>query len=173
MRRSRLVRIAGQTQGEIEIKRVLFVCVENANRSQMTEGFARLHGGGGLEVSSAGSRPRGSLNPKAIRFMAERGIDLTTHDSKSLDDVNGEFDAVITMGCGDDCPWLPAKRREDWALPDPRDMDDDGYRRVRDEIEMRALALLQSLGVKARLKWRAAFAEMSVASLLAVREKTT
>ena len=126
-------------------RRVLFVCVENSNRSQMAEAFARLHGGDGVEALSAGSRPSGRINPKALRFMAERGIDLSTHASKSLDDVAGEFDAVVTMGCGDDCPWVPARRREDWALPDPRDMGDDGYRAVRDDIEARVKALLASL----------------------------
>ncbi|HET6434257.1 MAG TPA: arsenate reductase ArsC [Xanthomonadaceae bacterium] len=126
-------------------RRVLFVCVENANRSQMAEGFARLHGGDAVEAVSAGSRPSGVLNPKAVRLMAERGVDLSAHASKSLDAVAGEFDAVVTMGCGDDCPWVPAKRREDWALPDPRDLDDDGYRAVRDEIEARVKALLSSL----------------------------
>lgn len=125
--------------------RVLFVCVENSNRSQMAEAFARLHGGDAVEAMSAGSKPSGRLNPKAIRFMAERGVDLSTHASKSLDDVSGEFDAVVTMGCGDDCPWIPARRREDWALTDPRDMDDEGYRAVRDDIEARVQALLASL----------------------------
>ncbi len=127
------------------MKRVLFVCVENSNRSQMAEAFARMHGGDAIESLSAGSRPSGRINPKAIRFMSELGYDLTTHSSKSLDQVDGEFDAVITMGCGDNCPWVPAKRREDWALPDPRDMDDDGYRAVRDEISSRVQALLATL----------------------------
>jgi protein-tyrosine-phosphatase len=126
-------------------RRFLFVCVENSNRSQMAEAFARIHGGAAVEALSAGSRPSGRINPKAIRFMAERGYDLTSHASKSLDDISGAFDAVVTMGCGDNCPWVPAQRREDWALPDPRDMDDDGYRRVRDEIEARVKALLASL----------------------------
>ena len=126
-------------------KRVLFVCVENSNRSQMAEAFARLHGGDAVEALSAGSRPSGKINPKAIRFMGELGYDLTSHASKSLDDIDGEFDAVVTMGCGDSCPWVPAKRREDWALPDPREMDDDAYRGVRDEISGRVRALLASL----------------------------
>ena len=126
-------------------KRVLFVCVENSNRSQMAEAFARMHGGDGVEAMSAGSKPSGVINPKAVRFMAERGVDLSTHASKSLHEVTGEFDAVVTMGCGDDCPWVPAKRREDWALPDPKHMDDDGYRAVRDEIERRVRALLAAL----------------------------
>ena len=126
-------------------KRVLFVCVENSNRSQMAEAFAHIHGGEAVEALSAGSRPSGLINPKAVRFMAELGYDLSRHASKSLDDVDGEFDAVVTMGCGDACPWVPARRREDWALPDPRDMDDAGYRAVRDDIGARVRTLLASL----------------------------
>ncbi len=126
-------------------KRVLFVCVENANRSQMAEAFAHIHGGDAVEALSAGSKPSGVINPKAIRFMAELGYDLTRHDSKSLDQIDGEFDAVVTMGCGDNCPWIPAKRREDWGLPDPKHMDDPEYRVVRDEISARVKALLDSL----------------------------
>jgi protein-tyrosine-phosphatase len=94
---------------------------------------------------SAGSKPSGRINPKATRFMAERGYDLSGHASKSLDEIDGEFDAVVTMGCGDSCPWVPAKRREDWQLPDPRDMDDAGYRQVRDEIEARVQRLLAAM----------------------------
>ena len=127
------------------MKRVLFVCVENSNRSQMAEAFAHIHGGDQVEALSAGSAPSGQINPKAIRFMAELGYDLTTHASKSLDQIDGEFDAVITMGCGDNCPWVPARRREDWALPDPKHMDDAGYRAVRDEISARVKKLLASL----------------------------
>jgi protein-tyrosine-phosphatase len=127
------------------MKRVLFVCVENANRSQMAEAFAHMFGGDDVEALSAGSRPSGVINPKAIRFMAELDYDLAAQASKSLDDIDGEFDAVVTMGCGDACPWVPAKRREDWALPDPKDMDDDGYRAVRDDIGARVRALLASL----------------------------
>lgn len=126
-------------------KRLLFVCVENANRSQMAEAFARIHGGDAVEATSAGSRPSGVVNPKAIRFMSELGYDLSTHGSKSLDQVEGAFDAVVTMGCGDSCPWVPATVREDWALPDPRHMDDDGYRAVRDEISARVRELLAKL----------------------------
>ncbi len=126
-------------------KRVLFVCVENSNRSQMAEAFARIHGGDAVQAHSAGSRPSGRINPKAVRFMAERGYDLSAHASKSLDEVEGGFDAVVTMGCGDSCPWVPARIRQDWALPDPRDMDDDGYRAVRDEIEARVRTLLAAL----------------------------
>jgi protein-tyrosine-phosphatase len=124
---------------------VLFVCVENANRSQMAEAFARIHGDDQVEALSAGSRPSGIINPKAIRYMAELGYDLSSHDSRSLDEIDGEFDAVVTMGCGDSCPWVPAKRREDWALSDPKHMEGDEYRAVRDEISRRVRALLASL----------------------------
>lgn len=131
--------------GVLLMKRVLFVCVENANRSQMAEAFARMLGGADVEALSAGSRPSGVVNPKAIQFMAEVGYDLATHRSKSLDDIDGAFDAVVTMGCGDACPWVPAKRREDWALRDPKHMDDAGYRTVRDDIATRVRALLATL----------------------------
>jgi protein-tyrosine-phosphatase len=126
-------------------KRVLFVCVENSNRSQMAEAFAHIHGGDAVEAYSAGSAPSGQINPKAVRFMAELGYDLSAHASKSLDEIDGAFDAVITMGCGDNCPWVPAQRREDWALPDPKHMDDEAYRAVRDDISARVRALLASL----------------------------
>lgn len=127
------------------MKRVLFVCIENSNRSQMAEAFAHIYGGSDVEAFSAGSKPSGVINPKAIRFMRELDYDLTSHGSKSLDDITGNFDAVITMGCGDSCPWVPAKRREDWGLPDPKHMDDAGYRAVRDDIASRVRQLLAEL----------------------------
>ena len=127
------------------MKRVLFVCIENSNRRQMAGAFARIHGGNKVEAASAGSKPSGQINPKAMRFMAELGYDLSGHESKSLDQIGGEFDAVITMGCGDSCPWLPARRREDWALPDPKHMDDAGDRAIRDEISARVRSLLATL----------------------------
>ena len=127
--------------------RILFVCVENSNRSQMAEAFARAHGGRQIDARSAGSRPSGQINPRAIAFMAERGIDLSGQHSKSLDAIGAEpFDAVVTMGCGDACPWIHAGQREDWALPDPKLLDDAGFRGVRDEIERRVLRLLRELG---------------------------
>lgn len=127
------------------MKRLLFVCVENANRSQMAQAFARMHGGHAVHAESAGSRPSGIVNPRAIEFIAERGYDLSTHASKSLAQIgDGEWDAVITMGCGDHCPWVPARRREDWALPDPKHMAPDDYRAVRDEIERRVIDLIAS-----------------------------
>ena len=129
------------------MKSVVFLCTENSNRSQMAEAFARMHGGGVLEAVSAGSRPSGTVNPRAIRAMAEKGYDLSTHDSKSVEDLRGRtFDAVITMGCGDQCPWLPGELREDWGLPDPRDMDPEPFAAVRDEIERRVKDLVGRLG---------------------------
>jgi arsenate reductase len=127
-------------------KRVLFVCVENSNRSQMAEAFARMEGGDAIDAHSAGSRPSGVINLKAIHFMDELGYDLRTHTSKSLDAIAGmDFDAVVTMGCGDSCPWVAATRREDWALPDPKHLDDEGYRVVRDDIHAHVRALLKAL----------------------------
>ncbi len=126
------------------MKRVLFVCVENSNRSQMAEAFARLHGG--VEAFSAGSRPSGRVNPKAVEAMKELGYDLTTHASKGLDDFNGQtFDAAVTMGCGDECPLVQAKRRVEWQIPDPRDMTPEQFRGVRDLIAAKVKELLAAL----------------------------
>ena len=126
-----------------EPKRILFVCVENANRSQMAESFARLHGGEFVEAFSAGSRPKGQVNPRAIEFMKEVGYDLAAHQSKALAAFSYiEFDVVVTMGCGDSCPMVRAKRRLDWDIPDPKDLPDDEFRGVRDLIEEKVKALL-------------------------------
>lgn len=127
-------------------KRILFVCVENSNRSQMAEAFARLHGGDRVEAQSAGSRPSGSVNPRAITFMAEVGYDLSTHESKGLADFDGQkIDVAVTMGCGDECPLVRAARREAWDIPDPRNLPDDEFRRVRELIEAKVKGLLASL----------------------------
>jgi len=126
--------------------RVLFVCVENAGRSQMAEGFARALGADRLEIASAGSKPSGVVNPRTVQFMAEKGIRLDSHRSKGLDSIPpGEWDYVITMGCGDACPWVPAKHREDWDLPDPKSLSDDEFREVRDRIEAAVRDLLSKL----------------------------
>jgi protein-tyrosine-phosphatase len=104
----------------------------------MAEGFARARGATGrVDVWSAGSRPSGRVNARAARFMAEHGIDLSAHASKSLESVpqNVVWDWVVTMGCGDACPHVPARRRLDWDLPDPKSLDDAGFRAVRDRIE--------------------------------------
>ena len=127
-------------------KRLLFVCVENANRSQMAQAFARIHGGPEVVAESAGSAPSGRINPRAVRAMAERGYDLSRHESTGLEAFDGvTVDVAVTMGCGDACPNVRAARREDWEVPDPRDMDEDDFRAVRDGIEARVKRLLASL----------------------------
>jgi protein-tyrosine-phosphatase len=128
------------------MKTVLFVCVENSNRSQMAEAFARMHGGDRVQPASAGSRPSGRINPKAIEAMKELGYDLSAHSSKGLEEFNGKaVDVAVTMGCGDECPLVLAGRREDWQIPDPREMSREEFRGVRDVIEKKVLALLSSL----------------------------
>ena len=128
------------------MKRFLFVCVENSNRSQMAEALARIHGAGKVEAYSAGSRPSGWVNPKAVQAMNELGYDLTRHRSKSLEDLAGiDFDVAVTMGCGDECPALRAKRRIDWQIPDPRAMSPEQFRDVRDLIEQKVKELLAEL----------------------------
>ena len=128
--------------------RVLFVCVENSNRSQMAQAFAAMHGGGKVEALSAGSRPSGKVNPKAVAAMAELGYDLSGHTSKSVEQFKGqEIDAAVTMGCGDACPLVSAKHRIDWQIPDPREMPPDEFRKVRDLIAAKVKELLAELGV--------------------------
>ena len=123
--------------------RIVFVCVENSSRSQMAEAFARIHGAGRVEPYSAGSRPSGRVNPKAVEAMREVGYDLTKHRSKALSDLSAiEFDVAVTMGCGDHCPFIKAKRRVDWNIPDPKDMPHEQFRVVRDLIEREVQGLL-------------------------------
>src|SRR5437867_10686972 len=125
---------------------ILFVCVENSCCSQMAEGFARRLAGPGWTVASAGSHPSGTVHSRAAAFMKERGIDLASHRSKGLDELPPiTWDAVVTLGCGDACPHVPARRRIEWDLPDPKDLPGDECRRVRDEIERPAGALLRDL----------------------------
>lgn len=130
-----------------EKKKLLFVCVENSNRSQMSQAFAAIHGGDAVEAYSAGSKPSGKINPKAIAAMKDLGYDLTRHHSKSLDEVKAfaPFDVVVTMGCGDACPWMPAKRFVDWQIPDPRDMNETEFREVRDFVGKKVKELLDTL----------------------------
>lgn len=128
------------------VKRILFVCVENSNRSQMAEAFARIHGGANVEAFSAGSRPSGRINPKAVEAMRELGYDLTKHVSKGLDSFRGmRFDVSVTMGCGDECPATIADRIENWEIPDPKEMTAEQFRVVRDLLEEKVLALLASM----------------------------
>lgn len=128
------------------MKTVLFVCVENSNRSQMAEAFARMHGAGRVQAASAGSKPSGRINPKAIAAMQELGYDLSTHASKGLEAFNGrDVDVAVTMGCGDECPLVRAGQRVDWKIPDPRDMAPAQFREVRGLIERKVKDLLATL----------------------------
>ena len=126
--------------------RVIFVCVENSNRSQMAEAFAahsrrRPRAGVQRRVQTVGR-----VNPKAIEAMKEIGYDLTAHQSKGLDEFNGkEFDAAVTMGCGDECPLVLAKKRVDWQIPDPKGMPPDQFNEVRDLIERKVKELLEEI----------------------------
>src|SRR5438874_544905 len=117
-------------------KRILFVCIENSNRSQMSEAFAKMYSGDDVEAYSAGSRPSGVVNPKAIAAMKEVGYDLSKHDSKSLQQVEqyAPFDVVVTMGCGDACPWMPATKFIDWQISDPKHMKPEEFNQIRDLI---------------------------------------
>lgn len=128
------------------MKKVLFVCVENSNRSQMAEAFAKMHGKGKVEAFSSGSRPSGIVNPKAIAAMKELGYDLSKHQSKSLDEIPQiKYDYAITMGCGDECPFVQAEHRDDWKLDDPKLLKPDDFNKVRDEIERRVKKLIAEL----------------------------
>lgn len=125
---------------------VIFVCVHNAGRSQMAAGFMTALSGGAVEVRSAGSAPADQINPTAVRAMAEVGIDITAEQPKVLTpEAVQASDAVITMGCGDACPFYPGKRYEDWVLEDPAGQGIEAVRPIRDEIRARVQALLADL----------------------------
>ena len=128
-------------------KKLLFVCVENSNRSQMSQAFAKILGGENVEAYSAGSKPSGIVNAKAIAAMKELGSDRTTHDSKSLKEIEqfAPFDAVVTMGCGDACPWMPAKKFIDWQIPDPKHMEPVAFNEIRDFIKTKVGELLAEI----------------------------
>ncbi|MFD3442253.1 arsenate reductase ArsC [Streptomyces sp. NPDC058685] len=130
---------------------VLFVCVHNAGRSQMAAAFLAHLAGDGVEVRSAGSAPADSVNPAVIGAMLEVGIDISAETPKKLTTESvGASDVVITMGCGDACPYFPGKRYLDWQLDDPAGQGVDAVRPIRDEIERRVRGLLTELGVEAR-----------------------
>jgi protein-tyrosine-phosphatase len=112
----------------------------------MAEAFARIHGGDKIGAHSAGSRPSGKVNSRAMQFMAEKCYDLATHGSKSLELFNGTHITVaVAMGCGDYCPLVNADRREDWNIPDPKELSDDEFRKIRDLIEEKVKVLIASL----------------------------
>lgn len=113
----------------------------------MSQGFAKMIGGDAVEAYSAGSKPSGRVNPKAIAAMKELGYDLTQHESKSLEEVKSfaPFDAVVTMGCGDACPWMPAKKFIDWQIPDPKHLEPEAFNKVRDLIRDKVQDLLKTI----------------------------
>jgi len=122
---------------------VLFVCVENSCRSQMAEGFARRHGAGKIAAWSSGSRPSGKVNETAVALMEEKGVDMSSHRSKGLEELPKQtWDYVITMGCGDACPFVPSRGKEDWAIPDPKHMSPEDFRKVRDLVESKVKDLV-------------------------------
>jgi protein-tyrosine-phosphatase len=128
------------------IPSVLFVCVHNAGRSQMAAGYMQHLAGEKVSVLSAGSAPKDSINPLAIQVMAEEGIDIAHNQPKILtSEAVQESDAVITMGCGDACPFYPGKRYEDWVLEDPAGKDLETVRKIRDEIKVRVQGLLAEI----------------------------
>lgn len=128
--------------------KILFVCVENSNRSQMAQAFAKIHGKEKVEAYSAGSNPSGKINPKAILAMEEIGYDLTTHHSKSLGNIPSiTWDYLIGMGCGDKCPSVQTKNRIEWDIADPKNMEKAEFKKVRDLIEQRVLGLLDHCGI--------------------------
>jgi len=128
------------------MKRLLFVCVENSCRSQMAEGFARKIGKGIVEVFSAGSRPSGNINPLAVEVMQEAGVDISAYDSKGFNDLPiKKFDYVVSLGCKDICPFVPADKHIEWNIPDPKGKEIDFFRRVRDEIKQKVIKLIQDI----------------------------
>jgi arsenate reductase len=128
------------------MNRILFVCVENSSRSQMAEAFARFHGAGRIEVFSAGSHPSGQVHPLTSEVMREVGYDMGRHRSKSLADIpEGDYDVAVTMGCGDQCPLISAMRRENWSIPDTKQMSAEQLRGVRDLIEQNVKELIAVL----------------------------
>ena len=128
---------------------VLFVCIHNAGRSQMAAGYLRHLAGDRIEVRSAGSMPADQINPIAVEAMREEGIDITAEQPKVLTpEAVQASDVVITMGCGDTCPYFPGKRYLDWVLADPAGQGVDSVRPIRDEIKGRVLGLLGELGVE-------------------------
>ena len=129
-----------------ETTRIVFVCIENSCRSQMAQGFAEAFGKGKSEVYSAGSRPSSHINPLAIEVMKEKDIDLSNRRPKGLNDLPPiEMDYLITMGCEETCPAVPAKKMIEWEIPYPKGKSIDAFREVRDLIEGKVRSLLQGI----------------------------
>jgi arsenate reductase len=124
--------------------KLLFVCVENSDRSQMAEAFAHIHGDEEVEAFSAGSRPGDQVNPGTVEAMKEKDYDLSRHTPKSLEDIpEGPYDAVVTMGCGEECPWIPTEQRFEWSMPDAK--EGEGLQRLRDMIEQEVIDLMREI----------------------------
>jgi arsenate reductase len=124
-------------------KTVAFVCIGNSCRSQMAEGFAKAYGDDILEVYSAGTAPSGEVNPNAVKVMSEKGIDISQQYSKTMGEIPGKIDILITMGCGVVCPFLPNQHQEDWGLDDPVGQPVEMFRKTRDIIEEKVKELIQ------------------------------
>ena len=128
------------------MKKILFVCVENSCRSQMAEGFAKKLGQGKIEVHSAGSNPSGKVEEMAIQVMKEKGIDISGQKSKGFGDLKEKnFDYVITLGCKDVCPFVPARQRIEWDIPDPKGKPIEVFRNTRDVIEREIRQFIENL----------------------------
>ena len=128
------------------MKTIVFLCVENSCRSQIAEAFAKINSGGEYNIQSAGSRPSGTVNPKAINSMSRVGYDLNTHHSKGIETLPMDgVEAMISMGCGDACPQVPAKQKIEWEIADPKDMDHEEFDKVRDIIQAKVENFLESL----------------------------
>jgi len=126
------------------MKKVVFLCVENSCRSQIAEAFANIHGKEKILAFSAGSKPSGTINPKAISLMTELNYDLSTHQSIHVDKLpDVEIDAMISMGCGDSCPSIRAKERIEWDIPDPKEMEYQDFKEVIKNIESKVLDFLK------------------------------
>ena len=127
-------------------KRVLFVCVENAGRSQMAEAFAKEQDNGSFEMFSAGSNPAKSINPVMVSAMKEFNIDISGNIPKGFSELPySEYEYVVTMGCGDSCPFIPAKEHIDWKLEDPKGKSIETIRKIRDEIRGKVIAFMKGL----------------------------
>ena len=128
------------------MKNILFVCVENSCRSQIAEAFAKIYGQDNISSYSSGSRASGIVNPKAIQSMAAVGYDLSRHQSKSLTEIPDiDYEYAITMGCGDECPFVKAKNRLDWSITDPKNMNETEFNAVRDSIEQKVHSLIKQI----------------------------
>lgn len=136
------------TAEEKKVPAVLFLCTHNAGRSQMAAGFLRTYGGDGVKVLSAGSSPGPNVNPVAVEAMKEKNIDISqSQPQKWTNEMVEQVDVVVSMGCGDKCPYIPGKRYDDWPLTDPHGQGIETVRVVRDEIEGKIRALMGDLGI--------------------------